>query len=120
MGEMQRRYLDLPEPEPEQKRPEGLVDLLVWAWNTFGQKLVQNPALGKMFAPQVSTMPQVQYLVNNPDEYEKVINEFVEREGVNPDSLATLLGSLDMPLPDEIRQASAAAMPSAGDQTQAP
>lgn len=120
MGQMQRQLLDLPDQQPEQKRPEGLVDLLVWAWNTFGQKLLQNPALGKMFAPQVQTMPQVQYLVNNPDEYERVINEFTEREGVNPDSLAQLLGALDMPLPNEIRAATAAAVPPSGEPTQAP
>jgi hypothetical protein len=108
MGTMQRQLLDLPDQEPAEKRPEGLVDLLVWAWNTFGQKLIQNPALGKMFAPQVQTMPQVQYLINNPAEYQRVLNEFVEQEGVNPDSLAALLGALDMPTPEQL---AAAAVP---------
>lgn len=102
MGQMQRQMLDLPEPAEERRKPEGLLDLIGWAWNTFGAKLLENPALGKMFGPQVRTMPAVEYLLNNPAEYKRVIAQFSEAEGVPAEKLYTLLGALDVPTPDEL------------------
>lgn len=74
------------------------------AWQKYGSQILASPKMaGGFLKPKAQGIPQIDYALSHPDEYEQLYNQFATQSGAPAESIDTFIHALGYPTPAELK-----------------